>query len=282
MPRRLRVDFPGAIHHVMNRGVARQPTFFSDTDRIEFGVQLAEIHHRFGAEVLAYCLMSNHYHLLLRTPEGTLAQAMKHLGQTYTRHANDRLGRDGPLFRGRYHSIVVQTDPYLLWAARYIHRNPLDVAGVATPSDYRWSSYRAYLGLRRPPAFLCTEVVLAPFGDDRGALARFTESDDTVGLLDASAPVVELLQRVELAIAADDLTSGDDARGVTSRSALVLLAERLPPGPLRARLLEHLAFPSTGARYAAVRRVTQGRDDGVERVVANVLASLGVRSTIGV
>jgi putative transposase len=110
---------------MMNRGIDRQPVFFADADGVKFGRRLAEVHERFGVETLAYCLMPNHYHLLIRLPGGGLAAAIHHLGSLYTRNTNDRTGRDGPLFRGRYHSIRVDTDEYLLWAARYIHRNPL-------------------------------------------------------------------------------------------------------------------------------------------------------------
>jgi REP element-mobilizing transposase RayT len=83
----------------MNRGVNREPTFFADVDRRQFGHRLADIHERFGVETLAYCLMDNHYHLLLRARDGGLSRAMHHLGLVYTRRTNDRLGRDGPLFR---------------------------------------------------------------------------------------------------------------------------------------------------------------------------------------
>ena len=135
----------------MNRGVDRQPVFFNDADRLDFGRQLAWIHESTGGTVLAYCLMGNHYHLLLDMPDGTLSEAMHHLGSVYTRHVNDRLGRDGPLFRGRFHSIPVEDDAYLLTAVRYIHRNPIGLPGVSGPADHRWSSYRTYLGSAAHP-----------------------------------------------------------------------------------------------------------------------------------
>ena len=134
---------------MMNRGVNRQLVFFSDADRVEFGRVLAEMHQRFGVETLAYCLMPNHYHLVLRCPDGGLSDAMQHVGSTYTRRTNTRVGRDGPLFRGRFHAIHVADDVYLKWVVRYIHRNAVDIAGIQGCEDYRWSSYRSYLGLRR-------------------------------------------------------------------------------------------------------------------------------------
>jgi REP element-mobilizing transposase RayT len=173
--RRQRVDVEGGIHHVMNRGVNRQIVFFADDDRIEFGCVLGEVHERFGVETLAYCLMPNHYHLLLRCPDGGISAAMQHLGSAYTRRTNDRIGRDGPLFRGRFHSIHVADDVYLKWVVRYIHHNALDIAGVHACDEYRWSSYRTYLGLRAAPPFLNTGFLLDMFDWNPDRVRAFTE-----------------------------------------------------------------------------------------------------------
>jgi REP element-mobilizing transposase RayT len=114
MGRQPRTDVEGGIHHVMNRGVDHQQIFFADADRVEFGRLLGEIHTKWGVETLAYCLMDNHYHLILHTPDGGLSEAMQYLGVVYTRHTNDRVGRDGPICRGRFASMLVTTDSYLL------------------------------------------------------------------------------------------------------------------------------------------------------------------------
>lgn len=273
MPRPPRIDLDGAIHHVMNRGVARQRTFFADADRVEFGARLTAIHEQFGVETLAYCLMDNHFHLLLRTPRGDLPAAMHHLGLVYTRHTNDRVGRDGPLFRGRYRSIMVTTDRYLVCAARYIHRNALDVSGVDHPDAYRWSSYRAYLGRRPAAPFLNTAVVLEQFGHDRARFARFTESDDATPEVGPVVGVADLDQMIELAVARDDLAHGDDhTQRWTARTALLLLAERLEPGPLREAVDASLSFPTLKARENALRRASlRLADPAVGRVVSAVL-----------
>lgn len=256
----------------MNRGVARQRTFFDDEDRVDFGAQLANIHDRFGVQTLAYCLLDNHYHLLLRTPDGGLSEAMQHLGLVYTRHTNDRRGRDGPLFRGRYHSILVTTDRYLVIAARYIHRNALDVAGVTNPADYRWSSYRAYLGHRRVPAFLNTDLVLDQFGGDRARLVRFTESEDpTVTTL------ADLLPLIECSVARDDLANGDDSpRRWTARTVLVgIAASGVGPLGLRDEIERHLAFPTPKARTQAFTRFAcTPLDPAAARVLAAITAVL--------
>jgi REP element-mobilizing transposase RayT len=144
----------------MNRGVDHGRVFFDDSDRIEMGSRFADIHDRFGVVVLAYCLMDNHYHCVLQCPNGGLSEAMQRLGSLYTRHVNDRLGRDGPLFRGRFASRQIADGPYLLAACRYVHRNPLVIEGIDDPADYRWSSHRTYLGLRPTPPWLRQQPAL--------------------------------------------------------------------------------------------------------------------------
>ncbi len=207
MGRQRRIDFDGAIHHVMNRGVNHEAIFFADSDRIESGRRLADIHTRFGVETLAYCLMGNHYHLLLRTSAGNLSAAMHRLASLYSRHTNDRIGRDGPLFRSRFHSILVTTDAYLLTATRYIHRNALDLPGVGSVDAYRWSSFRSYVGHRRPPTFLQTDLALGYFGNDRSAFSSFHDDATTTPHRDPIG-FADIVQLVEFAIAEDDLLHG--------------------------------------------------------------------------
>ena len=165
-------------HHIVNRGVDRADTFWSDADRVEFVRLLGVSSERTGVEVHAYCLMSNHYHLVLHCPDGGLSEFMQYLTGVYARHANDRIGREGPVFRGRFHSRAIPTDQYLLNAVRYVHRNPLAIEGVTGPADHRWSSHRTYLGHRRRLAWLRTDVVLGLLGDDRRAFERFVDEND--------------------------------------------------------------------------------------------------------
>ena len=246
----------------MNRGVDRQTTFFDDRDRLEFGQRLADVFDRFGVETVAYCLMDNHYHLVLNAPFGDLGRAMHHLGLVYTQRTNERVGRDGPLFRGRYHSIPITTDAYLVQAVRYVHRNPLAMPGVRTMRDWRWSSYRVYLGLRRPPAFLRTDAVMGLFGGDRHRLERFTEQDSR--LPESASSVADLVQVARLAIAVDDVEHGvgEELPRWQERTALLLVAERLNGHPLGERLLESFDFPSPSARRMALHRA-RGRASDV-------------------
>lgn len=271
--RRQRVDVEGGIHHVMNRGVNRQLVFFQDADRVQFGQVLAEIHDRFGVETLAYCLMPNHYHLLLRCPTGGLSEAMQHLGSTYTRRTNDRVGRDGPLFRGRFHAIHISDDVYLKWVVRYIHRNALDVSGVRTCDEYRWSSYRTYLGLRPAPPFLNIVFLCDMFDWDPVRLRSFT--DDRSG-----APVEAITSVIELAIAIDLLEHGDDDDGYgrqqLDRTVRLLLLDIVNDCSVRAVIEQGL--PTGSARRMALSRARQRRqaDDAVGRIVNWVAATLAI------
>ena len=254
----------------MNRGVDRQAVYLTDADRREFLRLLGEAHERYEVETLAYCLMDNHFHLLCREISGGLSEAMQHLGSVYTRHTNARVGRDGPLFRGRFHSIPVETDPYLLWVSRYIHRNPLDLPGVRNIARYRWSSYPAYLGKRRPDEFLNTNLLLEYFDQDPTRLARFTGGVTEPGPWNAiprvatrtEATVAELVEIVECALALDDLRHGngdDPPNQWLTRTVLVLLAHWLPAGGLRTSLVELLDLGSGRTAYEALRRAEQRR-----------------------
>ena len=130
----------------MNRGANRSSIFFDDNDRIEVGQRLAEIHERFEIEVRAYCLMANHFHLLLHCPNGGLSPAMQRFSSLFTRHVNDRHGRDGSIFRGRFHSRVIAEETYLLNADRLGGFDPATVADVLeipTRGAYRTALSRA-------------------------------------------------------------------------------------------------------------------------------------------
>src|SRR6056297_699146 len=154
MARPLRIEFEGAWYHVMNRGAARRDVFVSDTQRERFIQLLADLVDRFGIATHAYCLMGNHYHLLLHTPLGNLGRGMRHLNGVYTQFFNRDQGRDGALFRGRYKAILVDADAYLLHLSSYIHRNPLEAGMVECLTNYPWSSYAAYAGQTKPPPWL--------------------------------------------------------------------------------------------------------------------------------
>lgn len=146
MARPLRIDFPGAFHHVTNRGARRQDIFYCPEDRLAFLRLIAKAHQRFGILVHSFCLMTNHIHLIVETPEAALSQALHLIESTYVQGFNRRHGLDGPLLKGRFYSRVIQEDLYLKLAVRYVERNPLEAGLVTHPINYQWSSYRIFAG----------------------------------------------------------------------------------------------------------------------------------------
>src|SRR3990167_2207194 len=166
MPRSLRIEFNGAWHHVMNRGLGRRSIFASDKDRQSFFKLLGDISESFRVEVHAYSMMDNHYHLLIHTPEGKLSRAMRHLNGVYTQIHNKRNQTDGPLFRGRYKALLVDSDDYLLELVRYIHLNPVEARLCDHPQKHVWTSHLAYLDTAKRPEWLKTGEVLGRFGGE--------------------------------------------------------------------------------------------------------------------
>lgn len=161
MSRQWRIEYPGAIYHVLSRGNNRQDIFKTDDDRHLFLELLEELSARFNISIYAYVLMSNHYHLLLQTHEKNLSRGMQWFGVSYTRRFNLNNGQNGHLFQGRFKSIIIENDTYLLRLSYYIHRNPLRALMVKRVNDYPWSSYRYYGYAKNPPKWLSTELILS-------------------------------------------------------------------------------------------------------------------------
>jgi putative transposase len=164
MARPLRIEYPGAYYHVMNRGQSHRNIFLEDKGRESFLELLSDIARLWKIEVYAYCLMSNHYHLLLSTPTAGLSRAMRHLDGIYTQKFNRAHHRDGPLFRGRYKAILIDAEEYFLSVIRYIHRNPVGTSLGSDIDGYRWSSHWGYLNKKQCPQWLNTESVLSQLG----------------------------------------------------------------------------------------------------------------------
>lgn len=159
MPRPLRILYPDACYHVMNRGAGRQKIFKNNHHRSIFIDLLRECCEFFNIKIYAYCLMDNHYHLLLSTPDANLPRVMRHLNGIYTQKYNRLMKKDGALFRGRYHAKLVDEDCYRLLLTRYIHLNPVVAGIVEKPADYQWSSYRAYLDFTKKPEWLSINII---------------------------------------------------------------------------------------------------------------------------
>ena len=172
MARPLRIEYSGAIYHVTSRGNARLAIYEDDQDRRSFIKILGDVIDRYNWICYAYCLMDNHYHLLIETPDGNLSQGMRQLNGVYTQKFNWHHGRVGHIFQGRFKAILVDRDNYLLELCRYVVLNPVR-AGIATiPEAYPWSSYRAIAGLDREFSFLNRDWILAQFGKRRRRAER--------------------------------------------------------------------------------------------------------------
>jgi putative transposase len=174
MSRPLRIEFAGALYHVIARGNAREAIFLDNEDRQTFCMGLARACERFDWRVWAYCLMDNHYHLLVETLQPTLSRGMREVNGVYTQSFNRRHDRVGHVLQGRYKAVLVDKDSYLLELSRYIVLNPVRSGLCATAADWPWSSYRAVMGNAVAPRMLATVKTLALFAADcRAARSGF-------------------------------------------------------------------------------------------------------------
>lgn len=205
MARPLRLELAGGVYHVTARGNARGRIVEDDADRRAFLDGLDRACSRFGWLCLAYCLMDNHFHLLLETPKPNLARGMRQLNGTYAQTFNRRHGRVGHLLQGRYGALLIERGEHLLAVVRYVVRNPIRAGLCSQPTDWRWSSYRATLGLA-PPGPLALDSLLTHFGQTRTrARERYREFVDQEGGEPAASGLVILGSDRFLRDVTDDL-----------------------------------------------------------------------------
>lgn len=169
MARPLRIEYEGAVYHVTSRGNARADIYLLDDDYDLFLEALAHVSDRFSWICHAYCLMDNHYHLMIETPQANLSRGMRQLNGIYTQRFNRRHERVGHVFQGRFKSIVVDKDSYLLELSRYVVLNPVRAGMVEHAGGWPWSSYRATAGKDSVPYFLHVDWLLSQFGQTREA-----------------------------------------------------------------------------------------------------------------
>jgi putative transposase len=169
--RPLRIQYEGAFYHVTSRGNERKAIFNTERDREKFLSYLESAHERYGAIIHVFCLMDNHYHLLLETPRGNLSEILHHVNGAYTTYFNLKRQRSGHLFQGRYRAILVEKDVYCQELSRYIHLNPLRAGMVKDLREHRWSSYLDYVGVKRV-SWLETASILGYFGTQEGRARR--------------------------------------------------------------------------------------------------------------
>jgi len=189
MVRPLRIQFSGAVYHVTSRGNGKADIYLSDSDRELFLEVLEHVVGRLGWICHAYCLMTNHYHMMIETPKGNLSQGMRQLNGVYTQRFNIAHGRVGHLFQGRFKSILVEKDSHLLALCRYIVRNPVAAGMVNTAEQWSWSSFQATAGLADCPELLTIDWVLEQFG---GSPDRYRQY--VFEAIKADAPLADAIQ----------------------------------------------------------------------------------------
>ncbi|MDX8389246.1 MAG: transposase [Mariprofundaceae bacterium] len=230
MSRPLRIEYEGAVYHVTSRGNAREDIYLMDDDREMFLDVLRHVVDRFGWLCHAYCLMTNHFHLMIETPQANLSRGMRQLNGMYTQRFNRKHGRVGHVFQGRFKSIVVDKEAYLLELSRYIVRNPVAAGMVKDASDWPWSSYKATVGNVTAPKFLHVDWLLSQFGK-KTEQARIAYAD---------------FVREKMVTSPWDLLNGPDILGNDAfRGQLQGEGGKVPIGiPKRKQLLRHLPLSS--------------------------------------
>ncbi|MBU1670787.1 MAG: transposase [Actinobacteria bacterium] len=185
MARQERVQYEGAFYHVMSRGNDKKKVFVDDNDRWRFLKILGKVVKESGLLCHGYCLMGNHYHLFLETPDGNLSNGMQRLNSWYCHYFNSMHGKVGHVMQGRFKSFIVDDDDYLFRLLRYLCLNPVKDGFVGAPEHWRWSSYSAIAGLSRVPPFLDTSFTLALFSNDPQCAKEEFRSFIAEGMIDA-------------------------------------------------------------------------------------------------
>ena len=290
--RPLRIQFPGAVYHVIARGNERKPIVRDDDDREKRVDWLQRAVETYGWHLFAFVLMTNHEHLFLKTPEPNLSAGMQYLNGSYTSYFNRRHRRAGHLFQGRFKGHLVEEEGYFLEVSRYIHLNPVRAKMAAGPEEYRWSSYRGYVRASRAVPWIVYDKVLGEFGRDlstaRRAYGRFVRAgvDEPPpspfgkaigGLLLGSEKFVRRIQRLIDARPAD--AELPETKLLRSRPSLARILEAVadhfgyePPPWAAGRRSDHAS--RAAAAYLARRRFGYP--------AKSVAAALGYRDGSGV
>lgn len=167
MARPLRIEYAGAVYHITSRGNERKKIYCAEDDRALFLSILQRVNHKYHWYCHAYCLMDNHYHLIIETPDGNLSKGMRQLNGVYTQAYNRLHNRVGHIFQGRYKAIVIEKESHLLEVCRYVVLNPVRAEMVKKPEEWRWSSYRGTAGLEEPHPCLTVDWIMGQFGARR-------------------------------------------------------------------------------------------------------------------
>ncbi|MCZ4305723.1 transposase [Zoogloeaceae bacterium G21618-S1] len=228
MTRPIRIEFSGALYHVTSRGDRREAIYEDDADRESFLALLGQVAESFNWVCHAFCLMTNHYHLVIETPDGNLSKGMRQLNGVFTQYSNRRHRRGGHLFQGRFKAILVDGDSYLLELARYVVLNPVRARMVDDPGAWPWSSYLAMLGAADAPPWLATDGLLAAFAKRRSdAIRRYMKFvAEGVG----AEPIWNHLQG-QVFLGDDDFVARSLKHAKTADTVNIPKAQRRPPPP---------------------------------------------------
>lgn len=186
MARPLRIEYPGAVYHVTSRGNARNDIFHTEQDRNDFLSVISVVVKRYNWICHAYCLMDNHYHLLIETPDGNLSQGMRQINGIYTQKYNWQHKKTGHVFEGRYKAIIVDKESYLLELCRYVVLNPVRANVVANPEEWKWSSYLSTSGKLGKPEYLTTDWILGLFSGNKEEAQKLYCKFVNSGIVDVS------------------------------------------------------------------------------------------------
>jgi len=249
MARPIRIEFEGALYHVTSRGDRREAIYEDDGDRAGFLELLGEVAGGFNWVVHAYCLMSNHYHLLIETPDGNLSKGMRQLNGVFTQYSNRRHRRTGHLFQGRYKAILVDADSYLLELARYVVLNPVRAGMVVDPGDWPWSSYGAMVGAQASPDWLATDGLLSAFANTRNAARRNYMHFVAAGV--GAEPIWKHLNR-QVYLGSDAFVQRMQDKAGDADDINVPRAHRRPPPPSLEAIAA--AYPDRNAAMLAAHR----------------------------
>lgn len=237
MSRPIRIEFPDALYHVTARGDRREDIFEDDQDRQMFLSTLEQAVTQFNWICHAWCLMDNHYHLLVQTPDGNLSKGMRQLNGVYTQASNRRHRRVGHLFQGRFKAILVDSDAYLLELTRYIVLNPVRAGMAKKASDWPWSSYRASVGLAPPAPWLAVDGLLAQFAKRR-SLAQQRYAQFVAEGINAASPWSNL--KGQIFLGDEQFVLRMQARLQSGKDDVQIpIVQRRPPPPPLAEIERH-------------------------------------------
>ena len=286
MSRPWRIQFPDAVYHLTARGNNRAPIFLDDRDRREFQALLGQAVSRFQLTVFAFCLMTNHYHLFLRTARPNLSLALQWLNANYSRRFHRRHGSSGHLFQGRYHAVLVAAESHYLQLSMYLHLNPVRAGLVKNPAHYPWSSFQDYLRPRPRFEWLEPGAILAEYGDGpaarrnyrreclalAGARPDWAEEIKHAVILGSQEAVEQLKKRYRPAGKRETVSgyAAAERRAVDVPAELARLAKRFGV-PARDLLRKRRNFP---ARFAAYYHLVEH----CRLSVGETAAALGVKS----